>query len=266
MKNGQKPSKKQIAVRVAAASLLALSVASNGFLLYRLHKADAKPAAAAQPLTLNIDAQQSMTQIESYLDAISPAWIADVQQLAKTDGIPSWGCGPSSYSLGKIINQKFFNNQLKIAALYNSDTANQYEIVERFGLHQDASGNIIDHAWLEIYYQNQFLFIDPTIGQFGQPQFQKIAYQTFTVGDPTISATLKSQYGIVDINLKRLVQKEVNRLPADQEPYPGVSISQATLNYYIQVEADRNDVNDGTEPSDWTTWDKALIGAFPNQS
>jgi hypothetical protein len=246
--------------------LLILSLATNGLLFYKVNKQD-KALAKAQSSTptqtaadLNINAASSITQIEQYLDSISPSYLADVQYLAKADNIPSWGCGPSSYSLAKILDTKFFNNQLKIASAYDTDTVSPNEIVERFALHENDKGTIIDHAWLEIYYQNTFLFIDPTIGQFGK--INKIAYQQFTIGDPNIGADLKSQYGIVDIRLSRLVQKQVNRVPADQEPYPGVSVSQDVLNYYIQVEEDRNDVNNGKEPADWATWDQYLISRY----
>ncbi len=261
--NHHRPIKESIKTyaSIALYSLLAISVAANGYLSYRLLKPPAKaPVFAANTSPPTIDEDASTAQIETYLDSISSSYLADEQYLAKADNIPSWGCGPSSYSLAKIIDQKFFNNSLKIAAAYNDEDPTTDEIVERFGLHEDSKGTIIDHAWLEIYYQKEFLFVDPTIGQFGQ--INKIAYQIFQVSDANIGSELKSNYGIVDIRLSRLVQKQVNRIPTDQEPYPGVSISQNVLDYYIQVEDDRNDVADGKEPADWTTWDQYLISRY----
>jgi hypothetical protein len=246
--------------------ILVISIVGNACLSYALvknHKklagANAAQAALAVP-TPAINENTSIAQIEPYLDSISTSLIADETYLAKEDNVPSLGCGPSSYSLAKILDQKFFNNKLKITAAYTDDDPTTDEIVERFGLHEDAKGTIIDHAWLEIYYQDKFLFIDPTIAQFGT--INRIAYQVFDINDANISSDLKSEYGIVDIRLSRLVQKEVNRIPTDQEPYPGVSISQDVLNYYIEVEEDRNDVNDGKEPADWTTWDQYLISRY----
>jgi hypothetical protein len=254
-------------LKIILSLLLILSLVTNGLLFQMIqgrNKTEAKAQNALETAQntpdLNINTADSITQIEQYLDSISPSYLADEQYLAKADGIPSWGCGPSSYSLAKILDAKFFNNQLKIASAYDTDTVSPNEIVERFALHEDDKGTIIDHAWLEIYYQNTFLFIDPTIGQFGK--INKIAYQQFSIGDPNITDELKSQYGTVDIRLSRLVQKQVNRIPADQEPYPGVSVSQDVLNYYIQVEEDRNDVNNGKEPADWTIWDQYLISRY----
>ena len=113
--------------------VLLASLSTNAYLFYLIK--NPKQGTKDISKNLNINAGQSISQIEGYLDSISPNYVADVQTLAKADDIPSWGCGPSSYSLAKIIDQRFFQNKLPIAALYNSDTAQQYEIVERFGLH-----------------------------------------------------------------------------------------------------------------------------------
>ena len=196
-------------------------------------------------------------EIETYLDSISSSYVEDVQTLAKNNDIPSWGCGPSSYALAKILNKKFFNNQLVIDASYNNN--NKYEIIERFSLAQ--KGNTVgDHAWLEIYMGDKFLFIDPTIGQFnGIP---KIAYEVFNAGDSTITDSLKQKYGIDDIRLSLLVPKVINRIPAAANPYPGVTIDKDYISYFLQVMDYRNQVNDGIEPAGWKGWVDTLFEKY----
>ena len=241
---------------VALAVLLLASVGGNAYLFLRLKKVQAQqPSAVAK--SLNINADQSISDIERYLISISPSYVADVQSLAAKNGLQSWGCGPASYSLAKIINQKFFGNKLAIVAAYNSKDPN--EIVERFSFHQ-AGDSVTDHAWLEIYLGNQFLFIDPTIGQFGKTT--GIAYQVFNVNDPNIAAELQSQYGIADMRMSLLVEKAVNRVPASSQPYPGYALESDALDYYLQAYDDRNDVNDGKQPADWNSWVQFLVGKY----
>ncbi len=198
-------------------------------------------------------------EIETYLDSISSSYIADVQALAKARGLPSWGCGPSSYALAKILNKRFFDDELSIGASYVNNNNNDYEIIERFSLAQ--KDNIIaDHAWLEIYMGDKFLFIDPTIGQFGK--IDKIAYQVFDAGDPTIADSLKKQYGIDDIRLSLLVQKVVNRIPVSANPYPGTTIDKNFISYFLGVMESRNQVSEGVEPKDWKDWVDTLFNKY----
>lgn len=195
-------------------------------------------------------------EIETYLDSISSSYIVDVQTLAKARNLPSWGCGPSSYALAKILNKKFFDDQLIVDASYNN---NNYEIVERFSLVQQENA-VGDHSWLEIYMGDKFLFIDPTIGQFGK--IHKITYQVFDVGDPTIADSLKKQYGIVDIRLSLLVPKVINRIPTSANPYPGVTIDKNFIGYFLRVTENRNQVDEGSEPEEWKDWVDMLFDKY----
>ncbi len=201
---------------------------------------------------------QKIKEIENYLDSISSSYISDVQILAKQRNLPSWGCGPSSYALAKIIDQKFFNNQLIINASYNNKEPN--EIIERFGLVVSDKKNLDDHAWLEIYLQDKFLYIDPTIGQFGK--INKIAYQVFSIGDTNLQKTLKTNYGIEDVRISLLVPKVINRIPVSQEPYPGITIKPDAISYYLEALEYRNSVNDGIEPIDWKPWVSFLMDKY----
>ena len=232
---------------------LVLSLGVNVF-EYILYKNAVVPPPSSD---LSIDADIIIPQIESYIDSISTPYIADEQFLANQYQVPSLGCGPSSYALAKIINKKFFNNRLKIVASYKA--GDTYEIVERFGFAQGKTATI-DHAWLEIYFKDKFLFIDPTVSQFGK--INHMTYEVFTVGDPTISKTLQDKYGIIDIRLSILVQKVINRIPKEQEPYPGSTIEPSVIEYYIDALQDRNDVDAGIEPDDWKGWVATLLDTY----
>lgn len=198
-------------------------------------------------------------EIESYLDSISPSYITNVQALAKANDLPSWGCGPSSYALAKILNKKFFDNELTISASYNNNIDNDYQIIERFSLAQKGEA-IGDHAWLEIYMGDKFIFIDPTIGQFGK--INKIAYQVFDTGNPDISDLLRKEYGIDDIRLSLLIPKVINRVPASADPYPGITIDKNYISYFLQVMDNRNQVNEGIMPQEWKVWVDALYNKY----
>jgi hypothetical protein len=241
---------------VALALVLLVSLAGNAYLFFLFKKSRAQtPKVQAQSLGINAD--QSFGDIERYLTSISPSYVADVQSMAAKNGLPSWGCGPASYSLAKIIDQKFFSNKLSVVAAY--DAKDPDEIVQRFSFHQSGD-SVEDHAWLEIYLGNKFLFVDPTIGQFGKTT--GIAYQVFNVNDANIASELQSQYGISDMRLSLLVQKAVNRVPTSQEPYPGYALDPGTLNYYLQAYDDRNDVNNGKQPADWDSWVSYLVPKY----
>ena len=209
---------------------------------------------------LKIDTDKYIKEIESYLNSISPKFINDVELLATEHNVPSWGCGPSAYALAKIINNKFFNGKVVIDASYNDEP---YQIVERFGLAQfesNGKAQIGDHAWLEIYFKNKFLFVDPTIAQYGK--VNSIVYQVFQIGDPTIRETLNSNYGIIDDRMTPLVNKAVNRVSIDQDPYPGFTIDPAYINYFLQVLSLRNIVDTGQEPLEWKPWVSVLENKY----
>jgi len=243
--------KESIIAAIAVAALL-LSIANTAWPIIAMHRQK------TEQRFLLADDDKKINEIESYLDAISPELINTVQALAEENKVPSWGCGPSSYALAKILNKKFFDDKLPIGATYHG---NSHEIVERFSfafkdLADKNNSPMVDHAWLEIYFNNRFLYVDPTIGQFGN--YNKIEYQLFNVGDPGISTTLLEKYGLADIRLKTLVQKVVNRVPAAQEPYPGISLSPSTIDYYLQSVQERDAVDSGHEPLEWKSWVDAL--------
>jgi hypothetical protein len=204
---------------------------------------------------------QKISEIESYLDQISPQFIIDVKNLAAQYNIPSWGCGPSSYALGKILNHKFFGDKLTLDGTYDNQP---YEIVQRFGLAgiYDSKGVFIiqDHAWIEIYLRDKLLFIDPTDAQFGNTN--KIAYEVFEVGDPNMAVVLKSKYNIVDYRISLLVQKTINRIPASQQPYPGVLIPQQNLDYFLGVVDTKKIILSGGEPDNWDYWTNTLTKKY----
>lgn len=206
---------------------------------------------------LNVNEQKLIDGIESYLNQISKEYVSDVRALANKYKIRSWGCGPSSYALAKIIDKKFFNNTLGIDASYGN---HPIELVLRFGFALSSNGNGGDHTWLELYVKNKMLFIDPTVGQFGKGD--TIAYKEFDLGDPGIGSYLKDHYNIIDDRLSLVVRKYINRIPASQEPYPGISIDPADADYYIAVLNARNEVESGQEPVDWKEWVTTLTEKY----
>ncbi len=208
------------------------------------------------------DDDKKISEIEKYLDEISPEFIAEVKRLSEENKVPSWGCGPSSYALAKIINARFFNNKLPFVSAYNSKN---HDIVERFSFaFKDSNGvknsTLVDHAWLEIYFNNKFLFIDPTAGQFGR--YDKIVYEVFNIEDKNIQKTLLDKYNIADIRLTLLVNKTVNRIPPSQDPYPGISLSRDTIDYFLKSVEERDEVNNGDEPPEWESWVSSLLDKF----
>lgn len=208
------------------------------------------------------DVDKKAKDIEAYLDQISPSFIDEVQNLATQYNLPSWGCGPSSYALAQIIDKKFFNDTLPIDATYDAD---EFEIVERFAFANQGDPktngyNVVDHAWLEIYMKDKLLFIDPTIAQFGGER--KIAYHEFGSADQKISQYLRDTYGIYDIRFTILMQKVLNRTPKDQPPYPGATIQNSALPYYIEILEERNQLAAAKEPSSWKGWVTTLIEQF----
>ncbi len=237
--------------------LLTASTALNVF-VYKKTKSLPKQNQEVQ----GIDDIAKISQIEAYLDKIEPQYVADIQKIASDHGVPSWGCGPSSYALAKIINKKFFDDKLTIDASYDN---HPYEIVERFGLAKvdpkDHHGlNAIDHAWMEIYFKDKFLFIDPTAGQFVKTN--QILYHLFEIGDDKIANELFSNYSIVDTRLTLLIDKAINRIPDSQEPYPGIGINSKDLPYYLQVQEERQLIDSNREPVDWKDWTDILLPKY----
>ena len=228
-------------IKGTAIVILCISLTANVYLF------NTRPKAKQEVVIAHPD--QKIANIEAYLDEISPSYIADERMLAAKYQARSLGCGPSSYALAKILNKKFFDDMLPIGPLYNK--TEQYQIVERFSFAQD-HGKTGDHAWLEIYLGDTFLFIDPTATQFGGPD--KIMYEVFTVGDPAIPEILKTKYHIIDMRLVLLINKAINRIPIGQEPYPGVMIGQGDLEYFLKELDVRNEVEKHTEPTEWHDW------------
>lgn len=211
----------------------------------------------------NTAEDKKIKAIHAFVDSISDSYIKDLKDLVRKTKVPSWGCGPSSYALAKIINDKFFNSQLTIDALYDNDP---YEIVEHFGFVKFDQGGkkvIGDHAWVEIYIKDKFLFIDPTISQYGTTK--GIAFEIFGIGDPTIKTYLEQKYNIVDYRISILVRKIEYHIPIDQEPYPGYSIAPQDLAYYKEVNNIRNIVSLGREPVAWKDWVNYLSSHYLNK-
>lgn len=209
---------------------------------------------------LTSDDKKKIADIETYVNSISAGLTTDVPQLAAQYQIPSWGCGPTSYAVAKMIDHKFFNDTVLIGVGYENQP---YEIDERFGFSKipvegkDTTG---DHAWVEVYIKNKILFIDPTIAQYGH--VSGIVMHTFDVGDPDFKSYLLNQYGVVDDRMSKLVQKSVNKIPADQQPYPGFLIDPAYLSYFQHVLTLRDQVNVNQEPQEWVPWVDFLIKKY----
>lgn len=191
-------------------------------------------------------------KITSFLDQISPNFTRDLETMVKKENAPSWGCGPSSYALAKIINKKFFNNELIVDVFYDQDL---YEIVQRFGFikyKRDSEEITGDHAWIEVYIHDKIIVIDPTVAQYGN--YKGIVYDVFDLGDPDIHSKLKNKYGILDARLSVLLRKVLNKLPIDEVPYPGLYIDPNDIEYYKGISVLRNTVSLGKEPISWKPW------------
>lgn len=250
----KKKIKENCIIGIAVLALI-LSIGQMGWLIYSNRDTTKQLFPATED-----DAK--IKAIETYLDTISPEFIASVQTLVAENNAPSWGCGPSSYALAKILNKKFFNDKLPIEAAYHNKS---HAIVERFSFAFKQPSDIkssqgVDHAWLELYFDNQFMYIDPTIGQFGN--YHRIVYEVFKVGDPAVSTTLLEKYGIADMRLKLLVQKVVNRVPISQEPYPGITLDPKMIDYYLQSVQERDTVDNGEQPKEWEPWVHTLLADF----
>ncbi len=203
---------------------------------------------------------KKIVAIQTFLTSIAPDFIKDEQTIANQEHIPSWGCGPSSYTLGKILNTKFFEGKLDIDPTYDNQP---YEILERFGfVEYESKGSRIvgDHAWLEIYFHDRILFIDPTVAQYGK--VQSIATEIFHVGDPNISTSLRQSYNIIDDRVSTLVQKVEHNIPINDVPYPGLYISKEELPYYKRVVELRTLVSLHKEPAEWEPWTTYLFKKY----
>lgn len=144
--------------------LLGFSLVFNIFAYSKDKNAPTK-GETSNTTTPHFDDAQKIAEIQHYLDTISESYVAEVKALSEKYKIPSWGCGPSSYALAEIINKKFFENKLRVDASYDN---HPYEILIRGGFaaanpQHLADVNSVDHAWIEIYFKDQMLFIDPTI-------------------------------------------------------------------------------------------------------
>lgn len=195
-----------------------------------------------------------ISKITGFLDQISPDFTKDLEAWVEKNKSPSWGCGPTSYALGKIINKKFFNNELIIDAFYDQ---NPYEIVQRFGFikyKRDGEEITGDHAWIEVYLHDKMIMIDPTADQYQKGNIKGIAYEVFDLGDPDIHNKLKDKYGILEARLSILMRKVLNKIPVDEIPYPGLTIDPQDIPYFQQVFALRNTVSLGREPISWKPW------------
>ena len=193
-----------------------------------------------------------VAKITNFLEQISPGFAKDLQLMVKKNNAPSWGCGPTSYALAKIINKKFFNDELLIDTFYDQDP---YEIVQRFGFikYKNANEEIVgDHAWLEIYVHDKMIVVDPTVAQYGK--YQGLVYEVFDLGDPDIHAKLFNKYGILDARLSVLLRKVSNKIPINDIPYPGLYIDPNDMEYYQGVLTLRNTVSLGREPVSWKPW------------
>ena len=87
-------------------------------------------------------------------------------------------------------------------------------------------------------------------------------YQEFAVGDQTVSKVLLDKYGIMDVRFATLMHKIINRIPTEQEPYPGMTIDPASMSYYVDVLEYRDLVNEGIEPDNWKSWVAILMKKF----
>lgn len=241
--------------------LFILSIGLNIFLLLKL-KSPTEVKVVPEASAPHFDDAQKISDIQHFLDSISTDYISEVKSLSEKYKIPSWGCGPSSFALAELINKKFFENKLRVDASYDN---HPYEMLIRGGFaaanpQHLADVNSVDHAWIEIYFKDQMLFIDPTIAQFGKAN--KIAYATFKVGDPNISNILHDQFGIYDVRLRLMVKKAVARAPEGAEPYPGQSINPDYLEYYRKAAEDLNMLDEGKIPDEWKDWIKTLESKF----
>ena len=145
----------------------------------------------------------------------------------------------------------------KVIALYDERGGKPFHINRAYCGGKPIVG---DHAWLEVYFKDTMLFIDPTIAQYGK--VQGIAHERFTIGDPEIKKQLREKYGIIDNRLSILVRKYTSHIPNDQPPYPGMGIDPKDAEYFLHIADTRNIVSLGREPESWKPWVEELLKKY----
>jgi len=98
--------KHKILVIVMLIVLITSNVLLVGFNVYLLFSHQPPKLITKNSYNLK-NTYQKIKDIETYLDSISSSYMVDEQALAKQNNLPSWGCGPSSYALAKILNKNF---------------------------------------------------------------------------------------------------------------------------------------------------------------
>ena len=203
---------------------------------------------------------KKVEDIRQYINSISDSFLKDVETLAKDKNLVSWGCGPSSYAIARILDRKFFNDQLPIDSLYDKEPI---EIVERFGFVQNKVGvenSVIDHAWIEVFFKNKLIYIDPTVARYGR--VDGIAFEVFDIGQEGIKSILKDKYGVVDNRISVLLTKIYSNIPVDESPYQGMTIDEEPLPHYDKILKVRNTVSLGREPITWKQWADYLTSKY----
>ena len=113
------------------------------------------------------DTVLTLETMKLHMKQISPGLSSFCRNWAKENGHPTWLCGPTSYALADALNRKYFESKLPIV-LDRLPGPDCIQIVLGVALVPTGSGDyrVMDHVWIQIYWRNLIIMVDPTFSQF----------------------------------------------------------------------------------------------------
>ena len=108
---------------------------------------------------------QKLQRMDDTFHAISPHLSAYCRDWAKKNDWPTWLCGPTSFAIARYTNHRFFSDTLPITTQYMKQDHIQLMVGAVYVPTGDGNYRVGDHVWIEVYWDNLIIFIDPTYSQ-----------------------------------------------------------------------------------------------------
>lgn len=168
----------------------------------------------------------------TFLADLQPSYERVVTEMRRKHGIHNRGCGPSSYGLAVLLQEKL--DGLPIDATFSSDVDLTEGIHIVFGLQRE--GEWRDHTWLEVVLDDQALIVSPA----SSPTRAEASYR----GTVVESKYLNDVYPAMGI--KRLNNRDKLAMILTKEQWK-------------EVGSVVNDINGGEVPANYDVWVSSLL-------
>ena len=120
---------------------------------------------------------KDLDRMKAHMLMISPIVSNTCRTWARENNWPTWLCGPTSFAVARHMNHEFFNDKLSVTASHTEEDHIELIFGAVYVPIGDGGYRCGDHCWIQIYWKDLIIFVDPTYSQLDN--LDKIVFAWF---------------------------------------------------------------------------------------